>query len=430
MKSVLISIGDELVLGQTVDTNAAWLADRLIRLGITCARHETVADDCELIAGALRRAASDADIVIVTGGLGPTADDLTRDALAQALGVGLEIHEPSLRRIEAFFQERGKPMAKRNRVQAMHPAGTDMIDNDAGTAPGIHAKINQADIFITPGVPREMRWMFDHHIQPALQQNAAADTLLTTKINTLGMGESDVAERLGNLMDRDRNPTVGTTVSDGLCSVRIRSVHADADTAREQLEETAVQVEACMGALAFSRGDQTLQEAIVGALRETGHTLATAESCTGGLVGAMLTEVPGASEVFAGGWVTYSNAMKASMLDVDPALIEEHGAVSAQIAEAMARGAREKSGADLALSITGVAGPGGGTDAKPVGTVWIGLAHGTGVTSYLARFAGGGFSSRAIIRDRAAKCALQLLRLHLLGEDPALIRWLEVPTGP
>ncbi len=426
MQAVLLSIGDELVLGQTVDTNTAWIAEQLARRGLTCARHETIADDLSLIADAFRRAARDADLVIVTGGLGPTADDLTRDALADAMGVELNLHAPSLDRIEAFFARRGKTMAERNRVQAMCPDGATMLDNDAGTAPGIRSTLKGATVFVAPGVPREMRSMFEAYIAPFLAEHAGqADTLLTTKVNTFGLGESDVAEQLGDLMQRDRNPTVGTTVSQGLCSIRVRSRFGDAGRALRELEDTVEQVMARVGPVAFSRDETTLQESTVSALREAGLTVATAESCTGGLVGQMLTDVPGSSVVFTGGWVTYSNDMKSGQLGVDPTLIEQYGAVSPEVAAAMASGCRSRSGADLAVSLTGIAGPEGGTDDKPVGTVWIGLASVNGTQTFLARLAG----PRSVVRDRAAKCALQLLRLTAMGEDPAAISWLTAETA-
>ncbi len=430
--AVLLSIGDELVLGQTVDTNTAWLAQRLARRGIACVRHETVADDRALIAAALRRAARDARLVLVSGGLGPTADDLTREALADAMGVSLELHEPSLNQLLKFFKRLDKPMPERNRVQAMCPIGATMIPNAHGTAPGIHAELKDEEretsthVFVTPGVPREMKGMFDDAIEPRMQAfTGSADTLLTAKVNTFGLGESDVAQKLGDLMARDRNPTVGTTVSDGLCSVRIRVRHADPATAARLRDETIAHVEAALGAVCFGHDEDTLQSALIKSLHDKGKTLATAESCTGGLLGSLITDVPGSSNVYAGGWVTYSNAMKTSQLGVDPGLIEKHGAVSPAVAEAMAQGARTRSGADFALSLTGVAGPGGGTEEKPVGTVWIGLATPEGVTPYLAKLTG----NRAAVRDRAAKCAMQLLRLTLLGQDPLQVRWVTKPDA-
>ncbi|MEM8783580.1 MAG: competence/damage-inducible protein A [Planctomycetota bacterium] len=430
--AVLLSIGDELVLGQTVDTNTAWLAERLAQLGLMCLRHETVADDRDLIADAFRRAARDTSehgdghgLVIASGGLGPTADDLTRFALADALDVDLTLHDESLAHIESFFARLGRPMSDGNRAQALCPDGAAMIRNEAGTAPGIRAVLHDTPIYVTPGVPREMKWMFDHAVEPALRDAATAagqtpDTILTTKVNTFGLGESDAADRLGGLMARDRNPTVGTTVANGLCSIRVRARFADPRQADRETQATVAQIHERLGPVCFGRDDDTLQAATVEALKTKGLTLTTAESCTGGLLGAMLTDVPGSSSVYTGGWVTYANAMKTERLGVPSETIEAHGAVSEPVAVAMARGAREKAHADLAVSLTGVAGPDGGTADKPVGTVWIGFASAHGDRAFLAKLRG----TRQTIRDRAAKCALQLVRFHALGHDPADIQWI------
>lgn len=429
MQAILLSIGDELALGQTVDTNTAWIAARLTTLGISTLLHETVSDDQALITASLGWASTKADLIVISGGLGPTQDDLTRQALADAMGVELVQDAKSLEALEEFFRGRGYAMADRNRVQALCPAGASMIPNTCGTAPGIHATLNGAQVFVTPGVPREMKAMVEHAVIPAVQQHLkdtgeTAKVILTTKINTFGSGESDVAERLGELMQRGRNPVVGTTVSDGLCSVRIRAEYPDAAEAKQQLADTAAQVEAALGSIVFGRDDATLQHALVTLLLKQGKTLATAESCTGGMIGAMLTDVPGSSAAYRGGWVTYTNDLKVQQLGVRPGVIEAHGAVSEDVVRAMAEGARQRSGADYAVAVSGVAGPGGGTDQKPVGTVWLALA-GPGpspknTAARQARLIG----NRMSIRDRAAKCALQMVRLTLLGEPLEALRWL------
>jgi nicotinamide-nucleotide amidase len=256
--------------------------------------------------------------------------------------------------------------------------------------------------------------MFRLSIAPEIDRLAPVagrGVILTSKINTFGMGESSVAEKLGPLMDRRRNPVVGTTVSGGVVSVRIRSAIADLHEARASMDETIRLVEEALGPIVYGRDDSTLQESVVALLRNGNQTLATAESCTGGMLGSLLTEVAGASAAYRGGWVTYDNAMKASQLGVPGDMLEKHGAVSAEVALAMAMGALARGGADLALSITGIAGPEGGTREKPVGTVFIGLAAAARAEAF--RLALGG--DREIIRDRAAKSALQLLRFHLLG---------------
>lgn len=415
MQAAILSIGDELVLGQTVDTNSAWLSARLAQRGIMTKLHATVADDRALIADEIRRAVDAAELVIVTGGLGPTEDDLTRFALADAMGVGLALDEVSLGQIAAFFQKRRRGMPDRNRVQAMCPLGARMLANRSGTAPGIHTPINDSQVWVVPGVPREMRTLWDDHIAPALP-TAAGRTILTTKINTFGAGESDVAAMLGDLAARDRNPLVGTTVADGIVSVRIRSEFDTADEAQRQLDQTIEQVLAALSELVFSRDDVALAAAVGAMLQQRGQTLALAESCTGGLIGQMITDAPGSSAYFIGGWITYANAMKISQLGVDEALIEQHGAVSAPVAEAMARGALERSDADHAVSITGIAGPDGGTDDKPVGTVYIGLAS-RRVDARASHHVLAG--DRPNVRRRAALTALNLLRLRLTAPGRA-----------
>lgn len=424
MQAIILAVGDELVLGQTVDTNSAWLSARLAELGITTCGHRTIPDDRALIADAIRWAAREAEWVIVTGGIGPTDDDLTRHALADALDVELVTSEKAVAQVRAYFIRIGRNMPQRNRVQAMHPAGSETIDNTAGTAPGIRARLDRATVYVTPGVPREMRTMFDRSIAPALRESPGErGVILTAAVHTFGVGESTIAEMLGDLTARDRNPLVGTTVAGGTCSVRIRSAFDDRETAQRELDTTIEAVEQAVGPIAFGRDRVTLQAAVVTLLKQCGKTVATAESCTGGLIGKMITDVPGSSAVYAGGWVTYTNDMKRRELNVPAELLDEHGEVSEPAVRAMARGAVERSGADFALAVTGIAGPDGGTREKPVGTVWIALGWRDGgdihTEAMLAKLAGG----RETIRDRSARCALQMLRLHLLGEPVDLIQW-------
>lgn len=428
MQAIVLSIGDELVLGQTVDSNSAWLSARLARLGIPTLLHSTVADDFDAIVDAFHYAAARAELVLVTGGLGPTSDDLTREALAVAMGVEQALDDDSLAALEAFFASRHKPMPERNRKQAMLPRGATAIRNDHGTAPGIKARLGEAQVYVMPGVPREMTRMYLERIEGEVKAHAGSGVILTTKINTFGMGESDVAELLGELMDRDRNPKVGTTVSGGICSVRVRSEFDSADEAQAELDATAMEVEAKLGPIVFGREDDTLPEAVVHLLSERELRVAVAESCTGGLVGAALTEISGASEVFAGGVIAYADALKHDVLGVNEAALAEHGAVSAEVARAMARGVVARVGGDLGVSITGIAGPGGGTPAKPVGTVYVGIAsaHRPDTPVMHLKLRG----SRAAIRDRTVKCALQMLRLYVRREPLDAVAWGELVSEP
>jgi nicotinamide-nucleotide amidase len=419
MKAAILSIGDELVLGQTVDTNSAWLSARLVEYGIMPAWHLTVADDRAMIADAFRRASSECELVIVSGGLGPTEDDLTRHGLADAMGVGLELHEPSLEHIRGFFTRRNRAMPEINKIQAMMPVGSTVLDNPVGTAPGIRARLGRAEIFITPGVPKEMFHMYERHIRPYIQMlsntsGGGGRAIITTKVNTFGLGESDIGIKLGDLMDRKRNPTVGTTVSEGLVSIRIRSEFPTRDEALAQLEDTVKQVETRLAPLAFGRDDQRLQDTLLKLLLEHKKTVATAESCTAGLLAKCITDPPGSSSVFVGGWVTYTNDLKHQQLGVPSEVFTTVGAVSQECATAMADGALQRSGADYALSLTGIAGPSGGSADKPVGTVWIALADRTRPTIAM-RFVFPG--DREMIRDRAAKTAMNMLRLRLMKLD-------------
>ncbi len=425
MNAVILSIGDELVLGQSVDTNSAFLSGRLAELGLMTLYHQTVADDRAAITAAVQQACAAAEVVIISGGLGPTQDDLTRQAVADAMSVQLVLDEAALKTIAAFFTRRGRTMSDSNRVQAMHPVGTTMLANSAGTAPGIKGQLNRATFYVVPGVPREMQVMFQEHILPDLTRGACIGAaILTAKVNTFGLGESAVGELLGDLMRRDRNPVVGTTVAGGVVSVRLRCAMADPDRASKALEATRAEVERHLGAYVFGRQETDLPQATVDLLRQRRITLATAESCTGGLIGKFITDVPGSSNVFLGGWTAYSNHMKVQQLGVPSDLIEVHGAVSGPVARAMAAGAISRSGAGLGVSITGIAGPEGGSPEKPVGTIWVGLAAGGEPvdTARAVRLNLAGLD-RQLLRDRAAKTVLQLIRFHLLNVPFDRIQW-------
>jgi len=407
MRAVIIAVGDELTSGATVDTNSAWLADGLGRRGIAVARHVTVGDDTGAIAAAVA-AAAEADVVLITGGLGPTADDLSRQGLADAMGAELREDARQIERIAARFASFGREMKPSNRSQALVPEGARPIDNDWGTAPGLAATVGAARVFILPGVPREMEAMFAAKVFPELP---AAGAVARRLIHTYGTGESDVGETIVDLMARGRNPAVGTTAKAGVITVR---VNASADTPGEAealADEAAAEVRRRLGELVFGEGPGTLPAAVGELLAAAGETLATAESCTGGLIARMITDVPGASRYYLGGAVAYANEAKTDLAGVDPALIEAHGAVSDEVAEALAVGIRRRLGADWSVATTGVAGPTGGTDAKPVGLVCMAVAGPTGGEVHRRTFPG----DRDVVRGRAALALLNHLRLALTG---------------
>jgi nicotinamide-nucleotide amidase len=416
MNAIILSIGDELVLGQTIDSNSAWLSACLTDRGIIPRYHKTVADDLDATVKALRLAVEEADVVIVTGGLGPTLDDLTRQAFAAFINKPLDLHPPSLERIRAYFKAMGREMPPSNRIQAQIPRGAEVLDNHWGTAPGMKLKVGKVLIFALPGVPIEMEKMAEHYIFPLFDRGSGR-AVVVASLATFGAGESIIAEKLAELMRRDRNPLVGTTVSGGVVTIRLRSEAPTVELAQKQLKQTVVRVKELLGSLIFSEEKQTLADVVGQAMRAKGARVVTAESCTGGLVAKMLSDVPGASAWFEGGWVTYANVMKGRELQVPDSMIEQAGAVSEAVACAMARGALTGSTADYSLALTGVAGPEGGTDEKPVGTVWIAMGRRVGdqmeTRAECFRFPG----NREMIRDRAAKTALNLLRLELMKPD-------------
>lgn len=413
MDAAILSIGNELTLGQTVDTNTAWLSQRLAELGIRVRLHGTVPDDIACIQAEIEHACGMAGVVLITGGLGPTADDLSRDALAAAMGVGLELDRLSLERIKAFFAARNRTMPEANTVQAMFPVGSRPIENTCGTAPGIAATHKGAEVFIMPGVPREMRVMYERDICPVLAARAGEGVILATTIQCFGAGESDIGEAIRDLMRRDRNPTVGTTAQETIIGVRIHAHGRTRQEAAALLAADREEVRRRLGVLVFGENEATLQSAVARLLIECGLTVTTAESCTGGLLARRLTDTPGSSAYFLQGLVTYANESKVRLLNVPADLIRTRGAVSQEVAAVMASNARALAGSDYALSVTGIAGPTGGTSAKPVGLVYIGLADSAGANVTEHRL--GETLTRNQVRDRTAKAALNRLRLRLMG---------------
>jgi nicotinamide-nucleotide amidase len=410
MKSEIISIGTELTTGQNLDTNARWLSQRLAEIGIPVGWHSTVADNLEDSIAAFRLAAQRAGLVLITGGLGPTMDDLTREALARAAGVELVFHAESFEQIRQMFSRRNRTMPERNRVQACFPAGSEPIPNAMGTAPGIWMRINGSVIAAMPGVPSELFAMFEGEVKPRLLRlGLGGGVLVQHKLNCFGAGESAVEEKLGDLTQRGRVPEVGITASDAVISLRIVARAANTAEAERLIAPVDREVRARLGDLVFGVGDEELQEVVMRLLIAQKRTVATAESVTAGLLAQRLGEVPGASASLLGGIVAYSNRIKVELLGVPQALLDQHGAVSAPVAEAMATGCRTRFAADLGVSTTGIAGPAGATPTKPVGLVYVGLAWDGGVRSWSFSWSG----TRHEIQSRTAKLALNRLRLHL-----------------
>ena len=412
MIAELIAVGTELTSGQALDTNSQWLSQALGRLGVSVAFHTTVGDVVADNVSVFTIASKRADLVIVTGGLGPTQDDLTREVLAKVSGVSLVQDDASLEAIQSLFARRNRVMTERNRVQAMFPEGSDTLPNRVGTAPGIWRKVGRAWFAALPGVPYEMKIMYDEQVVPRLKSEGLASRVIVhRKLNLFGRGEADVEALALDLTARGHKPEVGITVSDATISFRVAGEGADEAEALASIEETVETIRHRFADIYLGEGDVDVVDALVAELARTGSTFALAESCTGGLMAQQVTAVAGVSAYFLGGVVSYSNRSKSAMLGVPSELIERAGAVSPEVAESMALGARERFGVDYALSVTGVAGPGGGTLEKPVGLVYLGMAGPSGVSSRKLEL--GPEQPRKVIQSRSSKNALNWLRLEL-----------------
>jgi nicotinamide-nucleotide amidase len=405
MTAAVLSTGTELTRGELLNSNATWLAEALTVIGFEVAALDTVGDDAARIASALDRLGKEHEVLICTGGLGPTTDDLTSECVARLLGVPLERDAASLATIRARLERAGRTMAASNEKQADFPRGATIVPNPNGTAPGFSVRIGRATAFFLPGVPLEMKAMFEASVVPAIRSLVVGHGHQTL-LRTFGLPESEVNDRLAGL-EAALGVTLGYRARLPEIEVKVFARAASAAEARARSEAGAREVRARLGDEAvYGEGTTSLPEAVCRLFEERSLTLATAESCTGGLIAELVTDVPGASRSFLGGVVAYSNAAKTELLGVDAALIERNGAVSEAVARAMAEGARRRFGASIALAVTGIAGPDGGTPEKPVGLVHWAAASDAGVEAKHAIFLG----NRAQVRRRAAYAALALAR--------------------
>jgi nicotinamide-nucleotide amidase len=410
----VLTIGDELLRGEIIDTNKSFLSQRLLQLDLESARHVTVADDEEIIEATLRDAAARTRVVLISGGLGPTRDDLTTQVVARTFGRKLVRDQGVLDGIRQFFAAVGREMAENNAKQADFPEGAEILPNPLGTAPGFMLEAGGALIFCMPGVPRELYRMMDQEILPRISKRLLAGgdkSVRATLVRTFGLGESSLDRELADLARDDPAVTLGfrTQFPDNLVRVLVRA--EDEAQAEARLGEVVAQVRERLGALIVDEGERRLEEVVGSLLIDHGRTVAVAESCTGGLITHLLTEMPGSSAYLLGGVVAYANEAKVRELGVDPELLEEHGAVSEPVALQMARGVRERAGADYGLATTGVAGPGGGTEEKPVGTVYVALSSERGVVARRYQL----MRERTRNKQLAAHIALDWLRRDLLG---------------
>lgn len=405
MTCAILSIGTELTRGELVNTNAAWLAGSLTEIGFEVIEQSVVDDDQARIVAALDRLARGAQIVVSTGGLGPTTDDLTATAVAAAMGVGLERDDASFEHIRRRFERLGRTMSTSNAKQADFPRGATVLPNPLGTAPGFMVELHGARAFFMPGVPREMERMFDEQVVPRIGALAPNDRH-QVRFRTFGLPESVVGEKLDGVEAGFPGVTLGYRARFPEIEVKVLARAADRSAATTLAEQAAAEVAARLGDAIYGDGDDTFAGVVGRALRTRGWTLALAESCTGGLVGHLLTKEPGASDFLLLDAVTYANSAKQAVLGVDEDALRGHGAVSAEVAARMAEGARRVSGADVALAITGVAGPTGGTETKPVGLVYLALSTRAATTVQEHRFGGG----RRAIQTLAAYAGLAMLR--------------------
>lgn len=403
----ILCVGTELLLGEVVNTNAAFLSTRLAELGISVYRHTVVGDNVERLKAALRDGFERADLIIMTGGLGPTYDDMTKECVAEYFGRKMLLDEESLKRIQGYFAATCRNMTKNNEKQAYMPEGAVVFKNDNGTAPGLAISGDDGKTAILlPGPPREVYPMFEDSVVPFLKERRK-NTLVSKNLNIFGLGESATEEILKDMMKNATNPTIAPYAKEGEVRLRVTAMAESEGEAARMCDATIAEIMASeVGAYIYGIDAGSIEEALVSSLREKGMTIATAESCTGGLIGERITAISGASAVYLGGFVTYTNEAKMKLIGVRAETLDAHTAVSAETAIEMARGARERLSADIGISSTGYAGPTGGTDADPVGTVYVAISSEKGET--VKRLSLSRMRDRGYIRYVAASNALFL----------------------
>ena len=410
LSAEIIAIGSELLAADRTDTNSLWLTEKLNRIGIDVKLKTIVGDDDARLEELVRDAVKRSRIVITTGGLGPTEDDITRKVVARALGRRLALDESVLNEIRARFQSFGVAMPERNSRQAMVIDGAEVLPNPNGTAPGLYLEEGNCSIALLPGPPREMRPMFENHVQDRLEKTSGEIRFARRIMRVAGMGESAVDEKIAPIYSQYENPQTTILFNSSEIEIHLRAhgrTEADAETL---LDDLSLKLEKALGNSVFSFRGETMEEVIGRRLTITGFTLSVAESCTGGLIAERLTKVPGSSKYFLEGVVTYSNEAKIRLLGVDRKVIREFGAVSSQVARDMARGVRHQAKTDFGLAVTGIAGPDGGTEEKPVGLVYAALADDAHTEHRRLMLPG----DRELIRWRASQAALDMLRRRLI----------------
>jgi len=413
----IVSTGTEILQGLYPDTNAQWMSARLWALGLPVSYHSAVGDSAEDLENHLDMATRRSDLVIISGGLGPTEDDVNRFAIARVYGLELVEDAAAVEKMRQMFARRNRTFRDSNRVQALVPEGATVLYNDWGTAPGflVEGRDGRATLAALPGPPRELRPMFERYLEPYLVERfRPAERFVVLTLHTIDLPESEINAKVRDLFDADPSIGLALLAAEGKVDIRLTARGADNDKVRRALAEFRRRIEERIGREnIYGADEETLEGAAARLLRSKGLTLAVAESCTGGMIASRLTNVPGASSFLMEGFVTYSNRAKVERLGVARDLLERHGAVSPQVARAMAEGARKAAQTDLGLSSTGIAGPTGGSPEKPVGLVYIGIAWGDGSEAIERRFLG----DRNENRLYTTNAALDLLRRHLLRQE-------------
>lgn len=411
MKAEVLTIGDEIISGHTIDTNSAFISGRLADVGIQVRYRVSVGDNAEDIREAISTAWNRSAVIIATGGLGPTTDDITKKAICAAFERKLVFHDDLLRLLEARFHSLNRKLPAMAQNQALQPQGAELLPNPIGSAPGIMFEDEERCFIALPGVPSEMEAIMLQSVVPLLRRRQGRLHIEIRRLRTTGISESELAEAIADLEPTQEHLRLAYLPGYQGVDLRLVCRAADEEEARADIDRLTEAIVGRVGDYIYTIGDQTISEVVGALLTANNKTVATAESCTGGMVAKLLTDVPGSSYYFLGSVVAYANEIKQNVLRVPPELIEANGAVSAPVAEAMATGIRSVIGADYGLSLTGIAGPDGGTPEKPVGLVYIGCAHAGGVVSKKLNL----FGTRQRVRERSATQALDLLRKTLTG---------------
>ncbi len=406
----LVTIGTEILLGHTVDTNSAFLGAQLAALGFRVSCRTSVPDDAAAIRDAVGQALDRSRLVLTTGGLGPTSDDITKHVVAEMLGMPLQFDETTWSLLLARYAKLGRAPAESNRSQAMVPVGATVLPNQWGTAPGLWLEGPRGVVIMLPGVPHEMTRLMQHEVAPRLVR-LGGSPVASRVLRTSGVAESTLAEAVAHLEATLAPLTIAYLPGVAGVDLRLTSWDAPPDTARARLDEGIARLHAVAGRWAWGTDADDLAACVLDLARNAGDTIAVAESCTGGLVAGRLTDIPGSSDVFLGGVIAYAYAAKEQLLGVPADMLRQHGAVSAEVAEAMARAVAVRLGASIAVAITGIAGPAGGTPEKPIGTVWLAFVRRDRVSSRKMVFGG----TRPEVRARAVAAALMGLRELLVG---------------